>query len=159
LLLLAPSLVVGGHVAAGYGAAMTVRARGSFGESGPTLGRPFELRSAILLGTLVSAIMVGSAVLLNVLGPTGALLAAALGGFADAHSAAIAMSSLVTAGKLTPSAAIVPILLGMTANSLTKLVVAISRSSPAFGIQVGTGTLLIIASLWAAALLTLPPAG
>ena len=90
--------------------------------------------------------MFGSTVLLNLLGETGAMLAAALGGLADAHAAAISMSSLVAAGKLTPSAAVIPILVGVTANSVTKIVVAAGSHSLRFSIQVGAGILLVTAN-------------
>jgi uncharacterized membrane protein (DUF4010 family) len=156
LVVLAPSLIVGGVVATIYGAVLAARARGGGAHSPSTLGRPFELRSALVLGVIVSAIMVGSTILLNVLGQTGAMIAAALGGFADAHAAAISISSLVAAAKLSPSAAVAPILLGITANSITKLAVTVGRASVAFSVQVGIGIVLIIASIWGTAFLTLP---
>jgi uncharacterized membrane protein (DUF4010 family) len=94
-----------------------------------------------------------SAALLALLGERGATLAAAIGGLADAHAAAISMSSLVAAGRLTPSAAVVPILVGVTANSITKMAVAIDPSKPTFSVQVGVGIVLVLAGLWAGALI------
>lgn len=156
---LAPSLLLGGVVASVYGAAIAARARGNTQASPILLGRPFDSRSAFGLATMVSIIMVGSTVLLNVLGETGPILAAAVGGFADAHAAAISISSLVAAGKLGPSAAVVPILVGMTANSITKIVVAFDRCSPAFSIQVAAGVALVVAAMWSGTLVTLPVRG
>jgi uncharacterized membrane protein (DUF4010 family) len=156
LLAIAPSLALGGTVAAIYGAALAAFARGNTAQSGLVLGRPFEFRTALVLGAMVSAIMFGSTVLLNLLGETGAMLASAFGGLADAHAAAISMSSLVASGKLAPSAAVMPILVGVTANSITKVVVAFGSHSLRFSLQVGAGILLVVAGLWAGTLVTLP---
>jgi uncharacterized membrane protein (DUF4010 family) len=151
-----PSLVMGGIVATVYGTVMAAIARGS--PKGTTLppGRPFEFRSALALGVIVSTIMVFSTVLLNLLGQPGAMLAGALSGFADAHSAAISMSSLVAAGKLAPAVAVAPILVGVTTNAITKLAVAFDRCSLAFSLQVGIGILLVVGAIWCGALVTLP---
>src|SRR5579872_4052280 len=74
--------------------------------------------------------MFTSAMLLAALGERGAIPAAAAGGLADAHAAAISMSSPVAADRLTPAAAVVPsarsehaiffavVLLGLTMCSL-----------------------------------------
>jgi uncharacterized membrane protein (DUF4010 family) len=143
-------------VAAIYGAALAGLARGSSAQPGLALGRPFEFRTALVLGAMVSAIMFGSTVLLSLLGETGAMLAAAVGGLADAHAAAISMSSLVAASKLAPSAAVIPILVGVTANSITKMVVALGSHSLRFSLQVGAGILLVVVGLWVGNLVTLP---
>ena len=73
-----------------------------------------------------------------------------MGGFADAHAPAISMATLVAAGRLSPSAAVVPILAGVTANSLTKIVVSVDRCSPAFTVRVTAGVVLAVAAMWAA---------
>ena len=156
VLAIAPSLALGGIVAAIYGAALAAFARDSAAQPGLALGRPFEFRTALVLGAMVSAIMFGSTVLLNLLGETGAMLAAAFGGLADAHAAAISMSSLVASGKLAPAAAVTPILVGVTANFITKLVVAVGSHSLRFTLQVGAGILLVVAGLWAGTFVTLP---
>ncbi|HEX8967119.1 MAG TPA: DUF4010 domain-containing protein, partial [Chloroflexota bacterium] len=156
LVAIAPSLVVGGLVAAAYGAAMAALARGSAETTALPPGRPFEFRAALTLAVVVSAIMFGTTVLLTVLGETGATLAAALGGLADAHSAAITMSSLVAAGKLGPSVAVTPILVGVTTNSITKMVVAFDRHALGFSLQVCAGIVLVVAGVWGGALVRLP---
>jgi uncharacterized membrane protein (DUF4010 family) len=152
LLVLAPALVLAGLVATAYGAALALGARKVTKTFALPAGRPFEIRAALTLTAVVSVIMFGSAVLLAFFGERGALIAAAAGGLADAHSAAISMSSLVAAGRLTPAAAVVPILVGVTTNSLTKVVLAFDRSNPRFAVEVAIGIVLVAAALWIGAL-------
>jgi uncharacterized membrane protein (DUF4010 family) len=150
-----PSLILAGSVATVYGAVLAALARGSIQRSDLPVGRPFEFRSALALGALVSAIMVGSTIALSIFGESGATLAAAVGGFADTHSAAISVSSLVAAGKLGAAAAVVPILVALTTNSIAKLVVAFDRHRIAFSLQVAVGVVLVVASAWSGALIHL----
>jgi uncharacterized membrane protein (DUF4010 family) len=152
LLTLAPDLVLSGLAAGGYGATLAILGGRGAKTSALPPGRPFEVRSAVVLAAVVSAIMVASAVLLAILGERGAVLAAAIGGLADAHSAAISMSSLVAVGKLAPAAAVLPILVGVTANSITKLAVAFDRKNAVFSLLVGLGIVLVVATLWIGAL-------
>ena len=56
--------------------------------------------------------MVASAALQEWFGENGIILAAALAGFVDTHSAAISVASLVASGKLTAADAVLPILTG-----------------------------------------------
>jgi uncharacterized membrane protein (DUF4010 family) len=79
LLAIAPSLALGGMVAAIYGAALAAFARDSTPQPRLVLGKPFEFRTALVLGAMVSAIMFGSTVLLNLFGETGAMLASGFG--------------------------------------------------------------------------------
>ena len=131
-LALAPALSAGGLVAGVYGVALAVLSRGSSERTTVASGRPFELGAALTLAALVSVIMFGSTILVNVFGQAGAILGAGLGGFANAHSAAISLSSLVAAGILSAAEAVAPILVRVTSNSVTKLVVAFDRDSLSF---------------------------
>ena len=67
-LALLPSLVLGAIAAVAYGAAIALHPRSSIQAAPLPLGRPFELKSALILAALVSLVMVGSTVLLNLLG-------------------------------------------------------------------------------------------
>jgi uncharacterized membrane protein (DUF4010 family) len=148
LLVIAPALVLAGLVATAYGGALALGGAKVADTCELPAGRPFEIRAALTLAAVVSAIMFVSAILLAVFGERGAFVAAALGGLADAHAAAISMSSLVAANRLTPAAAAVPILLGVTTNSATKLALAFDRSHPRFAVEVSFGVTLAVAALW-----------
>ena len=87
-------------------------------------------------------------------GRGGLLVAAAFAGLADTHAAAIAVASLVAAGKLDPSAAVLPILAGLTSNTLTKTVVAAVSGDRAYALEIIPGLLAVIGAAWASLLLS-----
>ena len=73
----------------------------------------------------------------------------AAAGFADAHSAGISAASLVASGKVQASSAAAPILAGLTANTLTKAVVAWSTGRGRYFTQVSVGLVLFLVATWA----------
>jgi uncharacterized membrane protein (DUF4010 family) len=79
------------------------------------------------------------------------IVAAAVAGFADTHSAAFSVASLVAAGKLKAADAIFPCLAGLTTNTITKALLAITAGGRHFAIQVIPELILVIASVWIAA--------
>ena len=96
-----------------------------------------------------------SEVLQDRLGSSGLLLATALGGFADAHSAAIAAASLVAAGRLDAEAAVLPIIVALSTNSATKAALAAAIGGWAYARRVIIGLVLVVAAAWAGAAIAL----
>jgi uncharacterized membrane protein (DUF4010 family) len=97
----------------------------------------------------VSAILVASAAVNQWLGSAGLAVAAGIAGFADTHSAAISVASLVSAGKITAPDGVLPILIGLTTNTATKSVIAITTGGRGFALQIIPGLLLVILAAWA----------
>ena len=87
------------------------------------------------------------------LGDRGLLFATAVAGFADAHAAAIAAASLVAAGKVAAPDAVLPILAGLTTNSVTKVALAVLSRDRAYALEVIPGLVAVIGAAWAALLL------
>lgn len=107
-------------------------------------GRAFDLRLALVFALTVSLILLLCAFLNQTFGSRGLLLAAALSGFADTHATAISMAALVSSAKLTPQAAVLPVLLGFATNSATKLVVAFIAGGYRFGLKIALGLVLVL---------------
>ncbi len=80
------------------------------------------------------------------------MIAAAVAGFADAHSAAISVASLVSSEKINSSAAVLPILIGLSTNTVSKLVVAGMSGGRQFAIRVIPGLVLVLFAAWAGSL-------
>jgi hypothetical protein len=80
------------------------------------------------------------------------LIAASVAGFADTHSPAVAVASLVAAGKLGVEQAVVPILAALSTNTITKLSLAIASGGRRFAAQLIPGLVLVVASAWAGVL-------
>ena len=136
--------VVGGVVAAFAGS--------SDGGERVTGARAFSLQSALLFAGLVAGMLVIGALAHDAFGSGGVAVAAALGGLADTHAAAAAVAGLVGRGELTPEAAVTPLLLALTTNTVTKAIVARVAGDWAYAGPVWMVLMLVLAAAWAAVL-------
>lgn len=75
---------------------------------------------------------------------------AALAGFGDAHAAGASALALVADGRLEVEAAVMACLLAITSNTAGKLAVAFGTGGKDYGLRVGAGLLLALASAWIA---------
>jgi len=148
------ALICAGVAAAGYGAVFTVRALRQTPEGAEEPGQAFSLSSAIVFAATLSAVLLGSAALREWFGEAGAIAAAGLAGFVDTHAPAISIAALVAAGKMSPADAVFPILVGLSTNTVTKLVLAATSGGKGFAIRVIPGLILVLAGAWAGALVT-----
>src|SRR5450631_319740 len=151
LLVLAIPLVCAGLAATFYGAAFTVRALRQRSEAEVQSGRAFSLKTAFVFALTLSVILVACAALRDQFGETGVIFAAAIAGFADTHSAAISVASLVSSGKMSPADAIFPILGGLSTNTISKIVLAASSGGLSFAFRVIPGLIVVAFAAWAGA--------
>lgn len=156
---LAVPLACAGLMAVGYGAAFTLRALRHPTEDQPVAGHAFSLSSAITFAVILSIILMISAGLRQEFGDAGTIAGAALAGFVDAHAAAISIAALVASGFMSPNDAVLPILVGLSTNTLTKLIFAATSGGRAFALRVIPGLVLVAAASWigAAAMWALTP--
>jgi uncharacterized membrane protein (DUF4010 family) len=146
-----PALIPAGVVAAAYGAGFTLRALRQPPTETEEPGRPFSLSAALVFAATLSGVLLAAAALRAWFGEAGAILAAALAGFVDTHASAISIAALVASGKLSPDAAVIPILAGFSTNSVTKVILASTAGGPAFARRVVPGVLLVGAAAWGGA--------
>jgi uncharacterized membrane protein (DUF4010 family) len=152
LLALAGPLFASGIMALLYGLLFTIK---TFHSETPLMtarGRAFSLKTALIFAATIAFMLFVSAALNVWMGERGVIVAAAAGGFADTHSPAVSIASLVSAGSLGVKDAVLPVLAALTTNTITKIVLAITSGGRRFALQVVPGLLLVIASAWAAAL-------
>ncbi len=126
--------------------------RGNRPETSIPPRRAFDLTSSALFALSVSAVTFGSSAVHEWLGSSGLLLASGLAGFADAHAAAAGVAALVASGEVETSEAVLPIIVGLTTNTLTKVVAAFTTGGRRFGLPLVTGLATILAMAWAGAL-------
>ena len=146
-------LLLAGAAAAIYGALFTIKTASQKPPDAESAGRAFNPLTAVIFAVTVSAILLASAAANRWFGSSGLVIAAGLAGFADTHSAAISVASLVAVGNINADAAVLPILFGLTTNTITKAVVAITTGSRKFALQVIPGLLLVIIAAWIGMLL------
>lgn len=142
-------LAAGGIVAAAYAVVQTWRARRVDAE--PTRGRAFKLSTALGFAALVTTISFASALARSWFGATGAIAAAAMAGLADAHASSAAIGSVAATGQLARSGAVIAVLLAVTTNTVTKLVLALTSGPRAYSVRVGLGLLLVLIATWSVA--------
>ncbi len=149
LLSLSGPLLCAGAVAVAYGAFFTLLAARHSGSDVKQAGGAFSLKTALAFGSVLAVILMVSEGLQERFGGTGVLLAALVAGLVDTHASAISVASLVASGKITPQDAVVPILAGLTSNTLTKIVMAASSGGWAFALRVVPGLILVALAAWA----------
>jgi uncharacterized membrane protein (DUF4010 family) len=144
-------LLLAGIAAAGYGLVFSLRLARAREKGDPPGGRAFDLKASLLFAATVSGILLVAAAVNQWMGSRGVLIAVALAGFADTHAAAISAASLVAAGKLQAADAVLPILAGLTTNTVTKALAAAAAGGRRFALQTIPGLVLVILAAWAGA--------
>jgi len=154
LRVLALPLAAAALVALGYGASLafgTARVRrrppGPHDDEGSG-GRAFDLRAALVFAAMVSVILLLTALLTARIGTGGLLLAAGFAGFADAHAAATSAASLVSAGRIEAPWGGYAVLIGLTTNTVSKIVVAVVAGTRRFALATVPGLALVTAAAW-----------
>jgi uncharacterized membrane protein (DUF4010 family) len=142
-------LALGGGVALLYGLVFLFQSvKDARPNESVETGRAFDLKTSVGFSVLLGVVMTASAGLNAWLGDAGILMGAALSGFADAHATAASTASLMAAGKIQANQAMVPILLGLTTNAVTKAVVAFQAGSAVYASKIVPGLLLMVSATW-----------
>ncbi len=153
LVTLAWPLGAGGATAGGYAAVEIWHARRA--EAGPVRGRAFKLSSAVLFAGLVTVIGFVAALARSWLGSAGVIGATAVAGLVDAHAPTAAIGSMSATGQLAAEPAALAVLLALSTNTITKVVLAISSGPRAYWLRVCLGLGLVLGATWTAALLAI----
>jgi uncharacterized membrane protein (DUF4010 family) len=155
---LSPSL--GLAVAPALGAALAVFLAGAAWkwraakESGRSGGKELEIRNPLSLlaalkwGVVLSAVLVAAALLKDVLGNRGLIVAALVSGLADVDAITLAVSRQWVGGELARSVAAVAIIVAAGSNTVVKGGIAVVSGGWAFGRDV----ILVFAAALAAGL-------
>ena len=147
-------LILAGIAAGGYGALATVRlARQPLPEEVDP-GRAFDLKTPVLLAVTVSLVLLVAGVLEEQLGTAGVVVGTGVAGFADSQSAAAGASSLAAAGRISAEDAVVPVLVALSTNTVSKMVVAWVLGKRRFAVPVWIGLVLVLGAAWAGYALT-----
>lgn len=141
-------LLCAGVTAVAYGVVLTFVSVRQEAPQSARRGRPFDLKTTLLLAGTLAAVLLLSAALNTWLGQAGVIASTVVAGFADPHSAAVSVASLVESNKLGVRESAVPILAALTANTVTKIVIAISSGGRRFAFQVVPGLLLVCVAAW-----------
>jgi uncharacterized membrane protein (DUF4010 family) len=151
LVTLGVPLATSGIVAIIYGLLLTGKTLRSDMPTSTARGHAFSLKTAVIFAASIALMQFVSAALNVWKGERGVIVAATLAGFADTHSPAVSIASLVSGSALGVNESVFPILAALTTNTITKAVLAFTSGGRHFGVQVVPGLLLVVASAWIAA--------
>ncbi|MDQ1831633.1 MgtC/SapB family protein [Massilia scottii] len=113
----------------------------------PSSGRAFSVRQAVLFALLLSTASAALAYANAWLGKDALLMGTAVAGFFDVHAASGSALSLLAGGAAEPRAALLAMLLAITANTLSKAAAALAGGWQ-FALRVNGSLLLVLAAAW-----------
>lgn len=134
-------------LAAVAGAAIGFRAPMNSGVKAPK-GRPFNLLHAVSFAAGLTGVTAVMAIISSRFGHLAANIAVAFAALFDVHAAAASVVSLAAKGAISPQNALVPVLVALSANTLTKLSAAFLAGGSRYGLTVAAGLLLVIGAAW-----------
>ena len=116
-------------------------------------GQAVRIREAIALASMLFVITLVVSYAQSAFGQTGLLVSAAVAGLADAHSPVASLTALFASGRLPRADLVLGVLLAITVNSGTRLVVALAAGGLVNGLRVGAALAVGLAGAWGAWLL------
>lgn len=112
------------------------------------IDKAFSVKTAIWFAMMIATVSIVSAALKDLFGQEGLIIASGIAGLVDCHSPSISVATMVAADKLTSNNAVVPILIAVSVNTISKSVMAIVSGSNKFAIQVILGLTIQVSALW-----------
>ncbi|MCO5123798.1 MAG: DUF4010 domain-containing protein [Rhizobacter sp.] len=158
-LALLPVALAGGLVAAAFAGALVRGGRAATGEAASDApgnlsdvrASSLRLREALLVAALLSAVTLVVAWAERHYGAAGVFTAATIAGFGDSHAAVLSTAGLLAHGGLTEADFVRCVLLAISANTLTRVVVAWVAGGRPYAWRVGAGLALGTGAAWATA--------
>jgi uncharacterized membrane protein (DUF4010 family) len=108
----------------------------------------FDWQSLLTLTAVVCGVSYASAALNALYGQYGLWLGAALSGLVDAHAIVPTVASLLSQDQLLPQAALMPLLMALSTNTLTKSLIAWQSGGWNYAKKVSGGVWLTTAAVW-----------
>src|SRR5262249_26204324 len=144
---LAVPLVLG-VVATGAVAAITARSAAESTSAPQKRGPVFRFQDALLFAVLLGTVAAVATVAQRRFGSAGVMVTAGLSGLVDAHAFAASAGPLVRGGQLEVEPAAQAVLVAVSANALTKLILGFATGPVAYGRRIALTQAVMVAALW-----------
>lgn len=108
----------------------------------------FDWKSSLILVIAVCGVSLGAGALYAMYGQSGLWLGAALSGFVDAHAIVPTLASLLVQNKLLPQDVLMPLLVALSANTLTKSLIAFQSGGWIYTRKISVGVWITTFSVW-----------
>jgi uncharacterized membrane protein (DUF4010 family) len=151
-LVMMPSLLAG-VIASLLCAGFSMHGHSASYQEGESRGHAFSLWHAVGFAVLLSGVTAALALANTRYGNVAVSLGAALSGFFDTHAAGASVFSLMASEQIGADAIAWPVLLALTTNTVSKIVVAFLAGGVQYAWRVAVGLLIILAALWMPSLL------
>lgn len=145
---LAAPLAFGGISIAVYGLIYTLNSLQKRVRETTANGELVSVKSAFLLASIIGIVILFSAMLQDMQGEAGLLIASGVAGLADSLAATISVASMVSTGRLTLETAVLPILVAISLNAVSKLIMAIVGGGKDFAWKVVPALTLQVSMIW-----------
>lgn len=124
--------------------------RGQMAEPAPELpqGHAFSFKQALIFAVILSIATALLALANQHFGRTALNVSTTLASFADVHAAVASVLTLTANGKLAAGQALLPILLAISSNTISKMVAAWVAGGTPFGLPMSLRLLLILVCTW-----------
>ena len=133
-----------------YGGIITLHSYRNQIATTPTATNAFSLLSAFKFACVIAAVLITAAGLKVWFGQAGLIVASAVAGLVDVHAATISVTTLTLTDAVSTEQAVIPILVALTVNSVSKAIMAVVSSSRLFANYVIAGLVIQMASVWLA---------
>ncbi|MCE3001095.1 MAG: MgtC/SapB family protein [Xanthomonadaceae bacterium] len=110
--------------------------------------RPFHFGHALAFAAMIAGVLAAATLMGRWLGEAGITITAAVAGFADTHAAAVSVAELSAGGAIPTAQAVLAVLLAFSANTVTKIVLAITAGGGDYARRVVPGLLAMMAGAW-----------
>jgi len=111
-------------------------------------GRAFSAWTAIGFAAVLTVILLVSKAAEEWFGASGVIVTATLAGLVNVDPAVISVATLASAGKMTPTETALPILLALSANTITKAILCIYAGGYRFALRVVPGLAVVLLAAW-----------
>jgi uncharacterized membrane protein (DUF4010 family) len=145
-----PSLILAGGLTLTFALYLSRNALRQIDVAGTTIAsRPFHFGHALKFALLIALVLLIAAMLQRWLGSAGVTLTATVIGFADTHAPAISASEMLAAGSLDLAQTRLAILCALSANTVTKAIVAYTNGGLPYAKHIWPGLTVLLAGAWA----------
>lgn len=145
---LALPLVFGGASIVLYGLVLALRSFQKHQAETTKITKTFNVKSAFILAAVITVVLIVSSALKEQFGQMGLVVALGIAGLADVHAPTIAVASQAAAGKLAVEAAVMPILVAFSTNTMAKALVAATSRCAAYAKPLIIGLALQVMAMW-----------
>lgn len=112
-------------------------------------GHAFSIAQALLFAALLSAVTAAVSWANAHFGDAAMSIGTGIAGFADTHAAAASVFSLAAGGRIADSEVLLPLLIALSTNTVSKFVGAWATGGRDYAWRIGIALVAILAALWA----------